>query len=216
MLVTTNQRKVSRTGKQRLASGERRVTILDAAIRLFAERGFRGTTTRELAALVGVTEPVLYQHFETKRELYSAIIETKSREGEERFKTVLGPYLETDDDRRFFSLLAELILEPYTKDVAYIRLLLFSAMEGHELAELFYERKLLCFYKMVSGYIERRMKQEAFRRMDASLATRAFVGMVSNFGLVRMLFPDKRLRQSQRKAIEGMVNLFLEGISNPI
>lgn len=59
----------------RLSSSARRAAILDEAVKLFSEKGFRGVTTRELAAAVGVTEPVLYQHFETKRDLYRALIE---------------------------------------------------------------------------------------------------------------------------------------------
>ena len=66
----------------RLSSQARRAAILDAAVRLFSEKGFRGVTTRELAAAVGVSEPVLYQHFETKRDLYHAIIEERAVQGE--------------------------------------------------------------------------------------------------------------------------------------
>jgi len=65
--------------KTRMRGEERHAAIVRCAIRLFAEKGFRGATTRELAASVGVTEPVLYQHFETKRDLYAAIIEAKAR-----------------------------------------------------------------------------------------------------------------------------------------
>ena len=64
----------------RMKSAERRDAIVRSAIHLFAEKGFRGATTRELAAAAGVTEPVLYQHFRTKSDLYSAIIEAKAVE----------------------------------------------------------------------------------------------------------------------------------------
>jgi AcrR family transcriptional regulator len=46
--------------RQRLSKDQRRQAIVEAAAALFAERGFRGVTTRELAKAVGVTEPVLY------------------------------------------------------------------------------------------------------------------------------------------------------------
>lgn len=213
MLVGTNKKKMDPHPKPRLSSQERKRVIVEAAIQLFSERGFRGTTTRELAAAAGVTEPVLYQHFETKRDLYSALIETKSMEGQERVDAVLGPHLTNTDDRVFFTRLAELILECYTDDPAYIRLLLFSALEGHELAELFYERELVGFYNIIADYIRRRMKQKAFRKMDARLAARAFLGMVANHGLSRVLFDDKIVRLSQRQIIDGMVKVFLHGIS---
>ncbi|MFM9597624.1 TetR/AcrR family transcriptional regulator, partial [Streptomyces scabiei] len=66
----------------RLSRAERRAAIIEAAIELFSEKGFRGTTTRELAQAVGVSEPVLYQHFATKKELYIAILSEKAVAGE--------------------------------------------------------------------------------------------------------------------------------------
>ncbi len=65
--ITPNKAELiqNKGNRERLTGPQRRVAILNAAIDLFASRGFQGTTTREIAAAVGVTEPVLYQHFET-------------------------------------------------------------------------------------------------------------------------------------------------------
>jgi AcrR family transcriptional regulator len=52
-----------------------RERILDAAEALFAERGFDGTTLRDVAACVGLRNPSLYNHFESKESLYAAVLE---------------------------------------------------------------------------------------------------------------------------------------------
>lgn len=52
-----------------------RERILDAAEELFAERGFDGTTLRDVAASVGIRNPSLYNHFESKDALYAAVLE---------------------------------------------------------------------------------------------------------------------------------------------
>lgn len=194
-----------------MRSDERRHAIVEAAIHLFAEKGFRGATTRELASALGVTEPVLYQHFKTKRDLYRAIIETKAKERRLKIEERVGPYLEAEDDRGFFQCLAELLLERYEQDPEFVRLLLFSALEGHELAKLFYERQVIDFYLMLIGYIKRRIRQGGFTKVDPNVAARAFVGMVSHHGMIQMLFQDKVVRSSRKKLIEDMVNTFLEG-----
>ena len=204
-----------RDGKRRLTGEERRAVIVEAAVSLFAERGFQGTTTRRLAAAAGVSEPVLYQHFATKHDLYYAIIESKSKQRQRQLKSLLKPYLQTSDDHAFFSRLAELILEPYATDWAYVRLLLFSALEQKEFAELYYERQLHCFYRMVGNYIEQRMRQRAFRKLDAYLAARSFVGMVSNAGMVSVLFSKPHLNPKREAVVEHLVNVFLDGIRMP-
>jgi AcrR family transcriptional regulator len=61
---------VTPSGRVRLAAPERRASLLDCASRLFSEGSYRGTTTAEIAGAAGVTEPVLYRHFVSKRDLY--------------------------------------------------------------------------------------------------------------------------------------------------
>jgi AcrR family transcriptional regulator len=59
----------------RLPAEERRAALLETASRLFSEGSYRGTTTAEIARAAGVTEPVLYRHFDSKRDLYLACME---------------------------------------------------------------------------------------------------------------------------------------------
>src|ERR687883_1828091 len=62
----------------RMAAEDRRPQIVDVAMRLFSERGFRGTTTKEIAQAAGVSEAIIFRHFATKDDLYAAIIDLKS------------------------------------------------------------------------------------------------------------------------------------------
>ena len=57
----------------RLSSQERRAAIIKAVRKVFVEKGFHGTTTRELAEAAGVSEALLFKHFPSKEALYSAI-----------------------------------------------------------------------------------------------------------------------------------------------
>jgi AcrR family transcriptional regulator len=59
----------------RLPSGERRQAIVTAVKGAFADKGFDGTTTRELARAAGVSEALLYKHFPSKESLYVAMLE---------------------------------------------------------------------------------------------------------------------------------------------
>jgi AcrR family transcriptional regulator len=58
---------------KKLTCDERRAAIVKAVRQVFAEKGFDGTTTRELAAAAGVSEALLFKHFPNKEALYSAM-----------------------------------------------------------------------------------------------------------------------------------------------
>ena len=60
----------------RLRAPERRQGLVAAAARLFSERSYRGVTTADIAREAGVTEPILYRHFASKRDLYLACVES--------------------------------------------------------------------------------------------------------------------------------------------
>lgn len=59
----------------RLPANARREQILDVALAVFATHGFHGASMNDVADAVGVTKPVLYQHFDSKRDLYQALID---------------------------------------------------------------------------------------------------------------------------------------------
>ncbi|MEC9373950.1 MAG: helix-turn-helix domain-containing protein [Planctomycetota bacterium] len=68
---------------RRLPAAERRAQLLETAVKLFAERGYAGATTAELAKAAGVTEPIIYRHFQSKRDLFIALID---RTGDETMR----------------------------------------------------------------------------------------------------------------------------------
>src|SRR5262245_47345854 len=79
--------------RPRLPADDRRSQILDAAFELFAERGFHGTKTRELARGAAVSEALVFHHFPTKEALIGAILDRVGLAGrieamEERFGTM--------------------------------------------------------------------------------------------------------------------------------
>jgi TetR/AcrR family transcriptional regulator len=211
MLVDANRRSDS-AGKPRLSSADRRAAIVSAAIETFAKGGFRGTTTRELAAAVGVTEPVLYQHFQTKKDLYTAIIDTmvgqvKCPEVDELERLAGG-----SDDQAFFRTLASAIYSWYVRENSHIRLLLFSALEGHGLAELWHEKAEQLFLPFIERYIARRSAEGAFIVASPAIATRAFLSLIAQFGQLTTIFRRRIPGMEPEAALDEYVRIFLDGI----
>jgi AcrR family transcriptional regulator len=59
----------------RLSATARREQLLDVALEVFARSGYHDTSMNDVAEAAGVTKPVLYQHFESKRELFQALLD---------------------------------------------------------------------------------------------------------------------------------------------
>ena len=197
--------------KVRMKSGDRRAAIVRSAIHLFAEKGFRGTTTRALAAALGVSEPVLYQHFPTKRDLYSAIIEAEA--GELTTPAAeLRKLANIATAQEFFGALGDRILRRYETDPELSRLLLFSCLERHDLAEMFFDRLFASFHKLAASYLRRRIKEGEFRRVNPETAARGLIGMISYHGQVSLLFPGRFGKPNRQRIVAEMVEIFLHGI----
>lgn len=195
-----------------MSAEERKAAIVEAAVRLFSEKGFRGTTTRELAAAVGVTEPILYQHFGAKRDLYSAIIESGCRVQQKDADQQLEAARAAEDDAAFFTRLGELVLGWHEEQPQMLRLLLFSALEGHAYAELFFERQIAVYYRVLTEYLEQRMKKNALRKMDPLIAARAYTGMLAHHAMVAHVYQNRNLAANTKQVVEGFVRIFLDGM----
>src|SRR6266436_6694640 len=63
--------------KSRLHAEDRRRQLLKAAIESFAQKGFSGTKTKDIAAAAGVSEAILFRHFASKEDLYHAILDSR-------------------------------------------------------------------------------------------------------------------------------------------
>ena len=78
----------------RLPAAQRRSALLDAALRVFSEGSYAGATTADIARAAGVSEPILYRHFASKRDLYFACLDEAWARIRERIETQieeLGP-----------------------------------------------------------------------------------------------------------------------------
>lgn len=81
----------------RLPAAERRLALLETAMRVFSARSYRGVTTAEIAREAGVSEPILYRHFASKRALYLACLDEAWKELRDAFETAVGRVKEPSD-----------------------------------------------------------------------------------------------------------------------
>ncbi len=204
------------TGGARMTAEHRRLQILRVAVSLFSQRGFGGTTTKEIAQTAGVSEAMVFRHFATKQELYTAILDHKACSGDAMNpEAMVAEALKQKDDRAVFEQLAFGALEHHECDPEFQRLLLHSALEGHELAQMFFEKFVRRVYELLGNYITERQSDGAMLKIDPAIVVRAFLGMIIHHSLNNNLWDPKRrlLKISNEEAAKQFTNILLNGIS---
>lgn len=81
------------TRARRLPADERRRAIVQAALRVFSSGSYAGATTADIAREAGVTEPVLYRHFASKRDLWAACLDAAWEEFREALDSAIESML---------------------------------------------------------------------------------------------------------------------------
>ncbi len=200
----------------RMAGEERRLQIVRVAMTLFSQRGFRGTTTKEIAQAAGVSEAIIFRHFATKEELYTAILDHKACAGcMADPRDVVASAIKHKDDRAVFEGLAVEMMRHYEQDMEFWRLLTHAALEGHQLAEMFWERNVRMMYEFLGAYIMERQRDGAFRDVDPPIIVRAFAGMIIHHALNNHLWDKSRrlLDITNERAAREFTAILLKGIA---
>ena len=200
-----------------MAAEDRRLQILQVAVSLFSQRGFVGTTTKEIAQAAGVSEAMVFRHFANKQELYSATLDHKACSGDSMNpEALVADALQEKDDRAVFERLALGALEHHECDPEFQRLLLHAALEGHELAQMFFEKFVRRVYELLGNYIAERQRDGAMVEMDPAIVVRAFIGMIIHHSLNNNLWDPQRrlLRISNQEAAKQFSDILLNGISS--
>ncbi len=198
-----------KSSSPRIPAASRRASIIRSASALFGEKGFSGTKTREIAARAGVSESLIFKHFPSKDDLYAAILAEKSPVPDllERIQSLT----EQRNDVAVFTTLAETIVGG-APDQNLMRLLLFSALESHELSDMFFQNHIRHFYDVLATYIEQRIEDGAFQPVEPLIAARAFMGMLIYHRLLTVLFRAP-LTQEPQDIVHTFVTVFMDGLT---
>jgi TetR/AcrR family transcriptional regulator len=194
--------------KERLPATERRAAVLDTACRVFARCSYRGATTAEIAREAGVTEPILYRHFDSKQALYLACIDdawTRVRQAWER------AVAEEEDPRAWMTAMANAFFEFKEQRSAVASLWMQALTDSEDEPEVrkFLRRHLREVHEFVAGVVGRSQEAGAVPAdRDPRAEAWIFVAvglLVAIAGRLGGLPPDdlERIRASRRRWLTG-------------
>jgi AcrR family transcriptional regulator len=110
--------------RKRLPALERRALILEVARTLFAQNGFHGTGTTEIAAAAGCSEPIIYKHFASKQALFAAVLEECAIEMRDMLDQTLVEH--SDPLEAYATFARRIVSEPRFIEITRLRTLALS------------------------------------------------------------------------------------------
>jgi len=199
--------------RNRMSGIERRQHFINAALHLFSSSGFRGTSTRAIAEAAGVSEALLFRHFPSKADLYAAILQQKARESgfAQKFEA-LRRLAKRGDDRALVQYLVRGILASYQRDPDFERLMLYAALEGHELARTSRQLFGAPAFAVLRDYVTERQNAGAFRAGDPSLLVFGLVALPAYFSMAHRLLGMQQATISDRAAADLFIDIILDGV----
>ena len=188
-----------------------RQAILDAALELFAQKGYFGTSLRDIAAAVGVRESALYNYFRSKEALFSALITTAHEHKAEQLAGLLKEPI--TDLRSVLEQLTNLLLDGFSarRQQQLFRVLM---SDGMRLAK---EGRINLIERMMSGaasfqeLMKRLVADRGVRPRHPELLTIEFMGPLLLWRHWHAILPDGPLVANRDAFVRDHVDHFLQG-----
>jgi TetR/AcrR family transcriptional regulator len=199
--------------RERLTSEERKAKIIDAALTLFAKKGFNGTRTKEIAEAAGTSEPLIFWHFKTKEEIYREALKTLF--GHHPVLPDVEKKIALKDDYGVFKEVALHIIRHSREDPRIVRLALFRALENFPKGEIVHRGDEVdpTIPQILRGYIEQRIEDGAFEEQNAEIAAQIYVDLIYTCVLDKeAAISSPSLAYSDDEIVENLVRIFVKGL----
>ncbi len=190
---------------------DRREQIIDAAMRVFSQKGFTRATNKDVAHEAGITPGLIYYYFESKEALLKAILEERSPLP---VVTSLPAQMLALPPEVFLCFLIQRVLG-IVESEKFVQLLLviFSEMTHNvNLSEIVLGlfQHILAF---VGGYFKSKMETGELRQADVAFTVQVFIGSVMGFVLRRQILRDPvALEYSHEQIADAVVETVLKGM----
>ncbi len=189
---------------------DRREDILQASLNLFAEKGFHGTSMRDIAKAADITEGLIYHYFASKRELFTAIIEEYSFLPLLRTLPDLAAQL---DLRGLLLVLARGFFDVLRQNTQLTRILLQEVQVFPEEKEAFFADAVGESISELGRILEERMTPRVRSQVDPQVASRLFFNALLAFFVEQEILGGKHLLPADEQVyIEHLVEMFVKRI----
>jgi TetR/AcrR family transcriptional regulator, cholesterol catabolism regulator len=191
-------------------SKDREQAIKTAALRLFSEKGFYATSTRDICEEAGVSKGTLYWHWKSKEEIAFALVSEMLG----RFLTVIeGMRDEAAPVEEKLKRLAIGIAELYYQETPYLRLLWKFRADRHYIFSPAYTERVVSYYlqmrKALEDIIAQGVESGELRKVDPKQMAFIFLGITEGFELQWL---ENEEDFSMREALPAIIDMIMPGL----
>jgi AcrR family transcriptional regulator len=190
---------------------DRREQIIDAAMRVFARKGFLRATNKDIADEINITPGLIYHYFKNKEAVLKAIIENRSPI---RVVRALPPEAFAQSPAVFLPFLIRQVFS-VVEDEQFVQLLHVMVPELVQHPELTsgVVQAMQQAMHILSTYLEAQMAKGELRRADATMTVQVLIGSIMGFVFRRQLLHDSSaLAYTHEQIAEAVVNTVLQGL----
>ncbi|MBE9127395.1 MULTISPECIES: TetR/AcrR family transcriptional regulator [unclassified Coleofasciculus] len=188
---------------------ETKQRILQAGQRLFASRGFNGTTTRDLASKAGVAEGTLFRHFENKKAI---LIEIATQGWVDILTDLLTELSEMGSYKAVAQVMRRRMMR-MRENADMMRVCFMEAQFHPELRDRLQSEVIAKMTDVAEAFFETAMERGIYRRTNPKIVAKVFLGMfaVAGFSDDTIMEPGASPKAMQEMA-EGIADIFLNGV----
>jgi AcrR family transcriptional regulator len=191
---------------------ETRSRILKSAMRLFAKKGFDGTTTKELAEDAGVAEGTLFRHFTNKKAI---LIEVATQGWIDLLTDLLTEFSEMGSYKAVAEVMKHRMMH-MRENVDLLRVCFIEVQFHEDLRDRIQQEVIEKMTDVAEAFFQTAMDQGIYRQMNPRLVARVFLGMftIASFSQNTIADPDASPEDLKAMA-EGLADIFLNGVLAP-
>ena len=194
---------------QELVKKARRNQILDAATKVFAEKGYHPTTIKDIATEAGIADGTIYNYFKNKTALMLGIFD-RLNESDQRVED-FSKFTEVDFRSSMKAYLRHRLTVLQAGNFEVFRVVLSEIMVNKELRELYCQQILEPTFSMAEAYFQQRTAQHIFKPINISLAMRAISGMVLGL-IMEHIIGDQTLETKWDELPDFLTDMILDGL----
>lgn len=197
---------------------ERQWKILEAAVKVFAVKGFDGSRTSEIAKEAEVAEGTIFRYYKTKKDLLMGLlVPLVTKFFRPMFLKPVEKIMKNKENKSIEEVLNALLNDRaklVDKNLPLIKTIFMEAAYNEELLKVIQKDIAPKVVPFLNTFVEDNIENKNFRELEPKLITRTLMSLLSGYIIFSNIYPEFFKNENDEDEIKQIVDIFLHGVSN--